>query len=68
MLLAGYEDFALWLTRRLGSSELARDALQETFLRLERGSEIGPVNSPKAYLLRIALILPPIAGLPTAGT
>ncbi len=55
LLLAGYEDFAQWLTRRLGSSELAREALQDTFLRLESGTEIGPVRSPKAYLLRMAL-------------
>ncbi len=55
LLLSGYEEFAAWLTRRLGSAELAREALQETYLRLERGNEIGPVHSPKAYLLRTAI-------------
>jgi RNA polymerase sigma-70 factor (ECF subfamily) len=55
LLLSSYEDFAHWLTRRLGSHELAREALQETYLRLERGNEIGPVHSPKAYLLRTAI-------------
>jgi len=55
LLLSSYEDLANWLTRRLGSQELAREALQETYLRLERGNEIGPVHSPKAYLLRTAI-------------
>lgn len=55
LLLSGYEEFAAWLTRRLGSAELAREALQETYLRLEGGNEIGPVRSPKAYLLRTAI-------------
>jgi RNA polymerase sigma-70 factor (ECF subfamily) len=43
------------LTRRLGSADLASEALQDTFLRLECAGEIGPVSSPRAYLLRIAL-------------
>ncbi len=55
LLVTQYQDFVRWLTRRLGSSELAQDALQETFLRLEQGNSIGPVRDPKAYLLRIAL-------------
>lgn len=55
LLLSSYEDLANWLTRRLGSQELAREALQETYLRLERGNEIGPVHSPRAYLLRTAI-------------
>ncbi|NIK88953.1 RNA polymerase sigma-70 factor (ECF subfamily) [Rhizomicrobium palustre] len=55
LLVTQYQDFVRWLTRRLGSSDLAQDALQETFLRLEQGSSIGPVHNPKAYLLRIAL-------------
>ena len=55
LLVTRYGDFVRWLTRRLGSSELAEDALHETFLRLEQGNSIGPVRNPKAYLLRIAL-------------
>jgi len=43
------------LTRRLGSAECAGEALQETFLRLEQGGEIGPVGNPAAYLFRMAM-------------
>ncbi|OAF02716.1 hypothetical protein AYJ54_25930 [Bradyrhizobium centrolobii] len=55
LLLAEYVDFDRRLTRRLGSPDLASEALNETYLRLEGMREIGPVRSPKAYLFRIAL-------------
>jgi RNA polymerase sigma factor (sigma-70 family) len=55
VLLAGYDNLAKRLTAQLGCSDLARDALQDTYLRLERAAEIGPVRNPRAYLLRIAL-------------
>jgi RNA polymerase sigma-70 factor (ECF subfamily) len=44
-----------WLTGRLGSREVAEDALQDAFLRLERASEIPDVQNVRAYLLRMAL-------------
>jgi RNA polymerase sigma factor (sigma-70 family) len=53
-LVNGYEDLARRLTRRLHSSELAREALQDTYLRLHRGGEIGQVDHPQRYVLRIA--------------
>ncbi|MET4169522.1 RNA polymerase sigma factor (sigma-70 family) [Bradyrhizobium sp. LA6.1] len=55
LLLAEYVDFDRRLTRRLGSSDLASEALNETYLRLEGMRGLGPVRSPKAYLFRIAL-------------
>lgn len=55
LLLAEYVDFDRRLTRRLGSPDLASEALNETYLRLEAMRELGPVRSPKAYLFRIAL-------------
>ncbi|MDC7787017.1 RNA polymerase sigma factor [Rhodoplanes sp. TEM] len=55
LLVEHYHDLGRQLAQRLGSMELAREALQETFLRLERIGDIGPMRSPKAYLLRIAL-------------
>lgn len=55
LLLAEYVDFDRRLTRRLGSPDLASEALNETYLRLSGMREIGPVHSPKAYLFRIAL-------------
>jgi RNA polymerase sigma factor (sigma-70 family) len=54
-LVLGYEDLRARLTSRLGSAELAGDALHETYLRLARPAAIGPVRSPKLYLLRIAM-------------
>jgi RNA polymerase sigma-70 factor (ECF subfamily) len=57
LLLAGYDDFVRWLTSRVGCAELARDAMQDAFLRLERSNDIGPVQNPRAYLLRMALNL-----------
>lgn len=55
LLLAEYVDFDRRLTRRLGSPDLASEALNETYLRLEGMRELGEVRSPKAYLFRIAL-------------
>ncbi|KQT03018.1 MULTISPECIES: RNA polymerase sigma factor [unclassified Bradyrhizobium] len=55
LLLAEYVDFDRRLTRRLGSPDLASEALNETYLRLEGMRELGQVRSPKAYLFRIAL-------------
>lgn len=56
-LLLRYDTFKLLLTRRLGSAQLAGDALQDTWLRLERGGELSPVRSIDTYLLRIAVNL-----------
>jgi RNA polymerase sigma-70 factor (ECF subfamily) len=55
LLLQRYEMFKKRLTRRLGSAELAGDALHDTWLRLERGGDIAQVRSPDTYLFRIAI-------------
>lgn len=54
LLVGSYSELKARLTRRLGSAELASDVLQDTWLRLERASPMGPVRFPKSYLLRIA--------------
>lgn len=54
-LLTRYDDLRKRLTRRLGSAELANDALQDTFLRLETMADTGPIQRPLAYLFRTAL-------------
>jgi RNA polymerase sigma-70 factor (ECF subfamily) len=54
IFLLGYDDLKVRLTRRLGSAELAGDALQDAWLRLEHAIPIGPVLRPKPYILRIA--------------
>ena len=57
LLQLGYEDLRRRLAHRLGSAELAGEALQDTFIRLESAGAIGPVQNPSAYLFRIALNL-----------
>lgn len=55
LLLARYDELKARLTQRLGSSELAGDAVQDTWLRLHHAENIGIVRSPVNYLFRIAL-------------
>ncbi len=55
LFLDRYEDIRARLTRRLGSADLADDAMQDTWLRLARTQLIGVVQSPQSYLFRIAL-------------
>jgi RNA polymerase sigma-70 factor (ECF subfamily) len=55
LLVERYIEFKHRLARRLGSVDLAAEALQETWLRLERPGHPGPVQRPEAYLLRVAL-------------
>lgn len=55
LLTQRYDDFKRRLTWRLGSIELASDALHDTWVHLEnRNAESGPVKNPAAYLMRIA--------------
>jgi RNA polymerase sigma factor (sigma-70 family) len=54
LFVLGYDDLRARLTRRLGSAELASDALQETWLRIDRATPVGFLRSPKNYLLQIA--------------
>jgi len=50
-----YDDLKKRLTKRLGSADLAGDAMQDAWLRLARVDSIGFVQSPGSYLFRIAL-------------
>ncbi|KIU44863.1 MULTISPECIES: RNA polymerase sigma factor [Bradyrhizobium] len=54
-LVENYGGLITKLTRRLGSSDFAHEALHETFLRLDRVTEAEPVRSPNDYLFRIAI-------------
>jgi RNA polymerase sigma factor (sigma-70 family) len=54
LLVARYADLKRRLTRRLGSADLAAEALQDTFLRV-KCAEVGDVRSPHAYLFRVAV-------------
>jgi RNA polymerase sigma-70 factor (ECF subfamily) len=55
LFLDRYDDLKAGLTKRLGSADLAGDAMQDTWLRLARTESIGVVQSPRSYLFRIAL-------------
>jgi RNA polymerase sigma factor (sigma-70 family) len=57
LLLLRYDDIKTRLTQRFGSEEVAGDALQDTWLRLERGEGIAAVRSLDSYLFRIAFNL-----------
>ena len=54
-LLASYGNLMARLTRRLGSPDLAAEALHETWLRLERPGNISDVANPESYLYRAAI-------------
>jgi RNA polymerase sigma factor (sigma-70 family) len=53
--LANYKELGKWLTHRLGSADFAADVLHDTYMRLERGGELGSVDNPNAYLQRMAV-------------
>lgn len=53
-LVDRYGDLKLRLARRLGSSDWAEEALQDTYLRLDGMEAVGQVRDPGAYLFRAA--------------
>jgi RNA polymerase sigma factor (sigma-70 family) len=55
LLETGYAALRDRLKKRLGSQDLADEALQDTWLRLVRGGEVGALQNPDHYLFRIAL-------------
>lgn len=55
LLLGDYAGFRQRLTGRLGSAEAASDALQDTYVRLERSPHLAEVRNPRSYLMRMAL-------------
>lgn len=54
LLVDRYGDLKVRLTRRLGSSDWAEEALQDTYLKLDGANENGLVRNPMAYLFRAA--------------
>jgi RNA polymerase sigma factor (sigma-70 family) len=56
LLVAGYTDLKRRLARRLGSAELASEALHETWLRLAPGQgDAAAIRRPHDYIFRVAL-------------
>ena len=54
-LIASYDDLRRRLSRRLGSEDVATEALHEVWLRLDQASVVGAVEQPQSYLYRMAL-------------
>ncbi len=54
-LVENYDTLIRKLTRRLGSSDFAHEALHETFVRLDRVTDAVPVRSPADYIFRTAI-------------
>lgn len=50
-----YDELLGRLSRRLGSRELAGDALQDAFVRLERAELSADLRQPTSYVLRMAV-------------
>jgi RNA polymerase sigma factor (sigma-70 family) len=53
-LVERYDQLKSQLTRQLGSSDLAGDALHDVYVRLAGKSDIEPVHQPQAFLLHAA--------------
>lgn len=49
-----YEELKAFLTRRTGSSGLASDIIQETWIRATTTKSTSTVHNPRAYLYRMA--------------
>ena len=56
-LVANYRDLLARLTRQFGSREVAEDALQDTWLQLERAGKLEQIRNERAFILRIAFNL-----------
>jgi RNA polymerase sigma factor (sigma-70 family) len=54
LLVDRYDEFRARLAWRLGSADLASEALHEAYLRLDRTDHPGAIASPSAYLFRAA--------------
>jgi len=55
LFLERYNDFRNQLKRRLGSEDLAHDAMQEAFLKVNDLPASSSIQQPAAYLFRVAL-------------
>jgi RNA polymerase sigma factor (sigma-70 family) len=54
-LLDRYDDIKHRLTARLGSADLAGDALQDAWLNIDRADTLGVVRNPGNYIFGVAM-------------
>ncbi len=55
LFIERYDVLKAQLTRRLGSSELASDALHDAYVRLTDRDEIDEIRHPQSYVLNVAV-------------
>jgi len=55
LLVDRYDELRRRLTTRLGSPDLAADALQDAWLRIERAETVGTIRNPVNYIFGIAM-------------
>lgn len=55
LLVSSYPDLKRRLAGRLGSADAANEALQDTYVRLQRTEIQGEVRNPRSYLISMAL-------------
>jgi RNA polymerase sigma factor (sigma-70 family) len=56
-LVEKYDELRILLMGRLGSDDLARETLHETWLRLDKVDDAAVMRNPDAYLARVVLNL-----------
>jgi RNA polymerase sigma-70 factor (ECF subfamily) len=55
LLLTSYPELRRKLAALLGSTDLANEALQDTYIRLQRTEILDEIRSPRSYLFRMAI-------------
>ncbi|UFX47591.1 sigma-70 family RNA polymerase sigma factor [Bradyrhizobium sp. 41S5] len=55
LLVERYDELKRRLARRLGSAELAGEALQDAWLRMARVDSVGVVRDPGSYIFGVAM-------------
>lgn len=55
LLVSSYPDLKRRLAGRLGSADAANEALQDTYVRLQRTEIQGELRNPRSYLISMAL-------------
>jgi RNA polymerase sigma-70 factor (ECF subfamily) len=55
LLVDRYDDYKARLAQRLGSVDLASDAMQDAWVKLAQADAVGTVRDPHNYLFRVVL-------------
>ena len=55
LLIDRYDEIKRRLTQRLGSSDLASDALQDAWVKIARVDALAEVRNPRSYILSVAM-------------